>query len=147
MMRPDRLDLPGQRSVVQPGVFHHLVTQLGLLAQVIGHRAPRSAVAGKLGLQLFALDAQPLEHFGGGHDRIWPGRDVQYPFIDKVDPSRGQRLFDATHLHPLLIDCGKEVSIDDVFAEQIANLDIINLTPVEALNKLNDIQKIIGIKK
>ncbi len=31
--------------------------------------------------------------------------------------------------------------------DEIANLDIINLTPVEALNKLNDIQKIIGIKK
>jgi DNA mismatch repair protein MutS len=31
--------------------------------------------------------------------------------------------------------------------DEIAELDIINLTPVEALNKLNDIQKIIGIKK
>ncbi len=31
--------------------------------------------------------------------------------------------------------------------DEIVNLDIINLTPVEALNKLNDIQKIIGIKK
>ena len=31
--------------------------------------------------------------------------------------------------------------------DEIANLDIINLTPVEALNKLNDIQKIIGVKK
>lgn len=31
--------------------------------------------------------------------------------------------------------------------DEIANLDIINLTPVEALNKLNDIQKIIGLKK
>jgi DNA mismatch repair protein MutS len=31
--------------------------------------------------------------------------------------------------------------------DEIANIDIINLTPVEALNKLNDIQKIIGVKK
>lgn len=31
--------------------------------------------------------------------------------------------------------------------DEIAELDIINLTPVEALNKLNDIQKIIGLKK
>ena len=31
--------------------------------------------------------------------------------------------------------------------DEIANIDIINLTPVEALNKLYDIQKIIGVKK
>ncbi len=31
--------------------------------------------------------------------------------------------------------------------DEIAELDIINLTPVEALNKLNEIQKIIGVKK
>jgi DNA mismatch repair protein MutS len=31
--------------------------------------------------------------------------------------------------------------------DEIANIDIINLTPIEALNKLYDIQKIIGIKK
>jgi DNA mismatch repair protein MutS len=31
--------------------------------------------------------------------------------------------------------------------DEIANIDIINLTPVEALNKLNEIQKIIGYKK
>jgi DNA mismatch repair protein MutS len=31
--------------------------------------------------------------------------------------------------------------------DEIKNLDINNLTPIEALNKLNDIRRIIGIKQ
>jgi DNA mismatch repair protein MutS len=31
--------------------------------------------------------------------------------------------------------------------DEIANTDIDNLTPVEALNKLNEIKRFIGLKK
>jgi DNA mismatch repair protein MutS len=31
--------------------------------------------------------------------------------------------------------------------DEIVNLDINNLTPVEALNKLNEIKRIAGLKK
>ena len=122
MMRPDRLHLPGQPGMVEPGVFDHPVVEIRLFAQVIGHCTPLPVVASELLFQPFAADAQPFENLVSRHNCVGPGRRIKDTLVDDLDAFDFQNAAQAANVGPLLVVMGEKLPVDDQLAQPVAYL-------------------------
>jgi len=82
-------------------------------------------------------------------DQVLRLDDLRRALILDVETKRSERNAVSKEIGRMKDKAAQQEKIASmrILGDEIADLDINNLTPVEALNKLNEIKKFMGIKK